>query len=183
MRGILVCFLVILSGSTFAQIKWAEGKLGWEDFAGAIPSDSKFDALTYSAISLDFEGQNIILNFNIETLFYPEKSWKKAGVDKYILKHEQGHFDITEYHARLLRKNLKSYKYKSFATIAPDVEQMFKEASDAANAMQVKYDHETDHSINRKKQAKWNKKIQKMLSKTSSYKKTNFKVSIAYVIS
>lgn len=183
MKGLIVIFFVLLTTVGQAQINWADGKLKWTDFSGPIPSSSKFDALTHSTISLDFEGQNIILNFDIKSQFNPSKSWKKEGVDAYILKHEQGHFDITEYYARVLRKNLKTYKYKSFATIAPDVQRMFNEASKAANEMQVKYDADTNHSINRKKQAKWNKKIQKLLSKTSSYKKTNFKVSIAYVTS
>jgi Holliday junction resolvase-like predicted endonuclease len=60
---------------------------------------------------------------------------------------------------------------------------MFDEASDAANEMQVRYDEETNHSINRKKQSKWNKKIKNLLSKTSGYKKQSFKVSIVYVTS
>ena len=183
MRGLIFILLLGTSLISFGQIDWSDGKLKWSDFSGPVPSNSKFDALTHSTISLDFEGQNIILNFTIKSQFNPDKSWKKEGVDAYILKHEQIHFDITEYHARLLRKNLKSYKYKSFATIAPDIQRMFDEASQKANEMQIRYDEETNHSINRKKQAKWNKKIQKLLNKTSSYKKATFKVSIAYVTS
>jgi hypothetical protein len=183
MKGCSLLLLMMFSISSFSQINWTDGDLKWTDFSGPIPSSSKFDALTHSSISLDFEGQNISLNFTIKSQFTPSKSWKRAGVDTYILKHEQGHFDITEYHARLLRKNLKSYKYKSFASISIDIQRMFDEASDAANEMQVRYDEETNHSINRKKQSKWNKKIKNLLSKTSGYKKQRFKVSIAYVTS
>ena len=156
-------------------------KLKWEDFQGEIPKNSEFDALTHSAISLNFDGANVTLNFNIQTVFSPVDSWKKVGVDDYILKHEQIHFDITEYHSRLLRKKLKTHKFKSFADVEPDVMRIFNEASEAANIMQVKYDKDTNHSIDRKKQAKWNAKVKKLLSKTSSYKKTSFKVSIAYL--
>ena len=186
----LILFLLIIGfsslGYTQANNKldeyllWGE-KLKWSDFQGQIPKNSEFDALTHSAISLNFDGANITLNFTIRSIFSPDDSWKKVGVDEYILKHEQIHFDITEYHSRLLRKKLKSYKFKNFASVEPDVMRIFNEASDAANTMQIKYDQETDHSLNRKKQAKWSAKVKKLLSKTNSYKKTSFKVSIAYL--
>ncbi|MFT4600694.1 MAG: hypothetical protein ACI857_000870 [Arenicella sp.] len=192
MRKFFLAYFMILTVSIagFGQenaaqedyIPWGV-KLKWADFQGEIPKNSKFDALTHSAISLNFEGANVTLNFDIETIFSPVDSWKKVGVDDYILNHEQVHFDITEYHTRLLRKRLKAHKFKNFASVEPDIMRIFNEASSAANAMQVKYDDETDHSINRKKQAKWNKKIKKLLSKTSTYKKASFKVSISYITS
>ncbi len=162
-------------------ILWGK-KLKWADFQGEIPKNSKFDALTHSAISLNFDGANITLNFDIQTVFSPVDSWKKVGVNEYILKHEQLHFDITEYHSRLLRKKLKNHRFKNFAAVEKDIMRIFNESSAAANAMQVKYDEETDHSINKKKQAKWNTKVKKLLSKTSAHRKTAFKVSIAYII-
>jgi len=188
---LLLLFVFITSGLTSwgqdsieddGYILWGQ-KLRWADFQGEIPKNSKFDALTHSAISLNFDGANITLNFDIQTVFSPVDSWKKVGVDDYILKHEQVHFDITEYHSRLLRKKLKDHRFKNFAAVEKDIMRIFNESSNAANAMQVKYDEETDHSINRKKQAKWNSKIKKLLSKTSAHRKTSFKVSIAYITS
>lgn len=162
-------------------IKWGDRKLNWDDFSGDIPVDSKFDALTHSAINLEFEGEGHLLKFNIETIFDPSKSWKKEGVDKYILNHEQVHFDITEYHARIFRKKLKTRRYKSYDTIEKKITDLFNESFKTASEMQVLYDNQTNHSINRRKQDKWNKKVKNMLSETSSYKNPKLNVNVSYL--
>ena len=163
-------------------VYWSERKLTWSDFQGKVPADSKFDALTHSAISLDYEGQGVTLKFNIESIFDPRKSWKKEGVNQYILQHEQVHFDITEYHARVLRKKLKTNRYKSIDTVNDEIRSMFNDSFTKANEMQLKYDEQTNHSMNRKKQRKWNKKIKKLLKKTRSYKHPKLKVDISYLL-
>ena len=160
---------------------WGKRKLKWSDFQGEVPGDSEFHALTHSAISLDFQGEGVILEFNIQTIFDPQKSWKKEGVNDYILKHEQGHFDITEYHARALRKKLKTHRYKSVETIGDEVQNMFNEAYSRANQMQILYDEQTKHSIDKKKQAKWDKKIKKLLSSLNTYKNPKVKVNVSYL--
>lgn len=168
-------------GELEGYIQWSHQKLKWTDFQGEVPANSEFDALTHSIINLEFQGEGVVLEFNVETLFDPKKSWKKDGVDAYILEHEQIHFDITEYHSRLLRKKLKTHKYKNFDTIESDVKAMFKEASQNANKMQIQYDEQTNHSINRKKQAKWKKKMKKLMNATKLYKKSKLKVNISYL--
>ena len=186
--GLLFVFAFSAEPSTVLQqndegyIYWGERQLKWSDFQGEIPNDSKFDALTHSIISLDFQGEGVILEFEIHTIFDPSKSWKRDGVDSYILKHEQGHFDITEYYARVLRKKLKTTKYKSLDTVGDEVKALFNESFNAANDLQLKYDKETEHSINRKKQKKWNKKIEKMLSSITAYRHPKLKVNISYLV-
>ncbi|MBD3638661.1 MAG: DUF922 domain-containing protein, partial [Crocinitomicaceae bacterium] len=142
----LVSFVQV--GENFLQnndnyVHWGERDLKWSDFQGPVPDDSKFHALTHSAISLDFQSDGVILEFKIESVFDPSKSWKKEGVNSYILKHEQLHFDITEYHARLLRKEIKTTKYTSFNTIETQIRNMFNETYNEANQMQIDYDKET----------------------------------------
>lgn len=166
---------------TDSYVYWNSRKLTWDDFSGEVPENSKFSALTHSAISLDFVGEGISLKFTIETIFDQSKSWKKKGVNKYVLNHEQIHFDITEYHARLLRKDLKNHTYSSLESIGEDVRNMFEKASNAANEMQLLYDEQTNHSLNKKKQAKWNKKMKKYLSSTSTYKNPIIKVNVSYL--
>lgn len=171
----------VLSQNDGGYVYWGSRQLEWTDFQGNIPSDSKFDALTHSIISMDFQGEGVILEFEILSIFDPTKSWKKEGVDNYILKHEQGHFDITEYYARVLRKKLKTTKYKSIETIGDEVRSLFNESFDSANKLQVKYDKETGHSVNRRKQKKWNRKIRRMLKSTNAYRNTKLKVNISYL--
>ena len=92
-----------------------------------------------------------------------------------------GHFDITEYYSRVLRKKLKTTKYKSLKTISDEVKALFNESFDAANELQLKYDDETGHSLDRKKQKKWDKKIKKMLKSMDTYKNPKLKVNISYL--
>lgn len=187
MRNLALFIFIFFGAQAFNQvsdayIRWGDKKLSWEDFAGPIIESSEFDALTYSAISLEFLGENVTLEFEIESIFDPLQSWKKKGVNTYILHHEQVHFDITEYHCRLLKKRLKKHRFKSFQTVESDIQHLFNEAYDKANAMQDKYDKQTNHSLNQKAQKRWNKKIKKLLSKTSSYKKARFVINIAYLL-
>lgn len=190
MRAQFVIFLfsiqLIFSGfishsQSDKYVLWGTKLLTWEDFQGPIPSNSKFDALTNSAINLIYDGENASLRFTIETIFDLNGSWKKANVNQYVLAHEQLHFDITEYHSRVLRKKLKGYRFKTFASIEPDVKKMFNQAFTNANKMQVKYDKDTNHSINKKKQAKWNRKVKKLLKSLSAYKNTKFQINISYL--
>ena len=164
-----------------AFIRWGDRKLDWYDFQGPIPISSEFDALTNSAISLAYEGESTSLTFTIETIFDLFGSWKKPGVSDYVLAHEQVHFDITEYHSRLLRKKLKAHKFKTFASIEGDIRKLFDEAYAKAKKMQVKYDAQTRHSLNKKNQAKWNAKVKKLLIGESLHKSVVFKINISYI--
>lgn len=186
----LICFFLFVfllekQASTQVSeefIRWSEKKLTWDDFDGPIIENSEFDALTFSAISLEFQGENVTLSFEIEAIFDPLQSWKKEGVNAYILKHEQLHFDITEYHSRILKKDLQKHRFKSFEAIESDIKRMFEQAYTNANKMQDKYDKQTNHSLNRKAQNQWNKKVKSLLSKTKSYKKTSFTIKIDYLL-
>lgn len=184
-RSYILFLFLFIGNISFTQddqyILWGSRDLAWSDFQGAIPTNSKFDALTNSAINLVYDGENASLRFNIETIFDLQGSWKKANVNNYVLAHEQLHFDITEYHSRVLRKKLKAYRFKSFATIEGDVKKMFNQAFTNANKMQVKYDKDTNHSINKKKQAKWEKKVKKLLKSLKAYKNTKFQINISYL--
>jgi Bacterial protein of unknown function (DUF922) len=166
---------------TDGYVHWNDKKLDWTDFQGEIPGNSEFHALTHSAINLEYEGEGVIMEFKIESIFDPIKSWKKEGVDAYILYHEQVHFDITEYHARLLRKQLKTTKYSSFKLIETEIKKMFNDTFSQANKMQLAYDEQTAHSVNNKKQSKWNKKLKKLLRSTENFKNPKLKVNVSYL--
>lgn len=187
MRFFLFTYFLGFSFCSCAQvsdqyIRWGDKKLSWNDFAGTVIENSEFDALTFSAISLEFQGENITLEFEIESIFDPLQSWKKKGVNAYILKHEQLHFDITEYHSRLLKKKLKSHRFKSFKTVESDVQQLFDDAYVEANAMQDKYDKQTNHSLKTRAQLRWNKKMQRLLRKTMAYKNPRVVINIGYLL-
>src|SRR5690349_19213237 len=94
-------------------IDWsASRKLTWADFKGKPDPASTNAALTHSSITLSSEYSNKQIKYMVSCKFNKLLSWGRVKND-YILKHEQGHFDIAEAHARLLFKNLGEYRFKS----------------------------------------------------------------------
>ena len=86
----------------------------------------------------------------------------------YILSHEQGHFDIAEIFARKLNKKMSEYRFDK-KTYQKDLNKIYHDILDEKEKMQNDYDKETNHSINKEKQAEWLKKIAKMLEEYKDY--------------
>ncbi|MCG8577558.1 MAG: DUF922 domain-containing protein [Flavobacteriales bacterium] len=162
-------------------VDWTEGKLNWKQFKGKVPSGTPFAALTYSAIDLQLESEGNSLSIFINTIFDPKLSWKKKDVNDYLLAHEQLHFDITEYHSRLLRKELQSIKFKSFDSIGDQVQEVFMKISQDADDMQEEYDSDTDHSKVKRKQLEWNDKVKSLLKETKDYADKRIQLDISYL--
>lgn len=88
---------------------------------------------------------------------------KNDHKNPYILKHEQGHFDITEVYARKLDAALKNYKV-NFNTMKNDLQTIYSRITDEKDAMNEQYDNETKHSVDTTMQRVWNQKIERMIS-------------------
>lgn len=155
-------------------MQWKENhKLSWEDFQGIPPKQSSFVASTESGIYFSYSTQNtngeITLTTSVTANFYPEKSWYiPKDVNEAILLHEQGHFDISEIHARELRKKFASYTFSE--NYKNELQSMYSETENNRNTMQNKYDKETNHSKILEKQKEWEVFIQKELYRLKSWK-------------
>lgn len=97
------------------------------------------------------------LDFHVETFFYPELSWVQSGSkNQHLLEHEQLHFDISELHARKLRKLLYSVDASKLNKDSKEYLNAFYEKIDKErSAMQKAYDNESDHGLNKQAQSKW----------------------------
>ena len=164
------------------QIIWSTSQLSWDNFQGRMKKSAPYDAVTLSAVSNGFSGDNSQLNFIVKALFFPKGSKKKAGrLTNELLKHEQGHFDITEIYARKLRQSLQIKKYKNYKLIGKDVDKIYDRNNLEWRQFQNSYDKETDHSKNKNKQLEWNEKIQNLLIKLDGFKTTDFEIDINYL--
>ena len=101
------------------------------------------------------------------TSFIADRSWGLHKTD-YILSHEQGHFDLAELFARKLHKEMSNYTFnkKSFQK---DLKKIYDSIMKERESTQNQYDKETNHSINKEKQAEWLKKISRMLEELKDY--------------
>lgn len=148
-------------------LNWSSRKLSWSDYkANPNPgSDAAASTTTYLAISYNISTKGF--SYKIQSRFSKTRSWGRHKSD-YILSHEQGHFDIAEIFARKLNKAMSEYNFdrKSYQK---DLNKIYQEIVDGKEEMQNEYDEETNHSINKEKQAKWLEKIEKLLEETAAW--------------
>jgi hypothetical protein len=170
---IAALLLPLLNSTTGERLPWnPEHQLRWEHFKGTPDLHSQYAAMTMIDLSISQGSlqRPDAIELVISTELMQEGSWvkpdKKTSV---ILAHEQGHFDIAEYHARRLRKELMETAPFKGARLSEDVDAIFERIFQEKEAMQRDYDLQTDHSMKLEPQLEWEIKIASLLDSLSSY--------------
>ncbi len=185
---ILLLFICILSFSftklfqnNEAKIIWSKDRqLTWDDFKGKPIKGGQRAAFTDSGMDLQFsyEGENQLLKITSHTYFLKNRSSvnpeKKSDE---ILKHEQGHFDISEIYSRKLHKNIMEEKLKE-KILNKKMAEIASKYKNELDKFQDLYDKETNHSINKEKQLDWNNRIAKQLKELEKYAEPDFSVEL-----
>ncbi|MCC7232823.1 MAG: DUF922 domain-containing protein [Bacteroidia bacterium] len=146
--------------------------LMWEDFTMPPDAAGKHAAYSHCGMSMDMSSpDNKSMVFTVVSYFRKEKSWVKAGskTNAALLKHEQGHFDIYELHAREFRKKLAGLRMK-ITDLAKALPEMYNKAIADCKTEQEKYDRETNHSLNKESQKSWDAKLASRLKKSELWK-------------
>jgi hypothetical protein len=143
-----------------------------DDFRGA-PRTNNGEVVAYTNCSIDFryearrERDYYKLNFNIELTVNTDKSWMdKRRVTSQemlaeILKHEQGHYIIAYMEQQELLREVSrtvfrgNYQYAA-ANIFNRVDAKYKQ-------LNLDYDEDTQHMINRQQQQSWDAYFKKRL--------------------
>lgn len=177
MQKMTLFFLIVMLGAPLfpvAQDKneellnWsANRRLTWSDYKGTPDPGSDAAASTSTYLSIEFNISNTGLGYKIKSRFSKTRSWGVAKTE-YILAHEQGHFDISELFARKLDKKMKEYRFNK-QSYQKDLDKIYSDITKEKEKMQRDYDSETDHSIDREKQAAWLKKISDQLEAYKEY--------------
>lgn len=166
----LIFTLFFSSENDPIKIPWnANQKLTWADFQGKPELRSGYVATTNSGISFSYSTRNgeVLTNFEVHSYFYPETSWYiPSQVDQNILNHEQTHFDISELHARMLRKMISEANFTK--KIKKEIDVIYKKVEISRREMQHNFDAETDHSKNKDKEKQWELYVLKELEKYES---------------
>ncbi len=170
----LLFALFLSSQPESGKIFWNENqKLTWQDFRGKPEPSANFVASTNTGLSFQYsysiKNGEVRVEYSVQSFFNPEGSWfLPEGVNPYILKHEQAHFDISELHARMLRKNLEGRKFST--KVKSEMEAIYQKVEQQRRAMQTKFDAETDHSRKKEKEATWQKFIAQKLTEYERWK-------------
>lgn len=150
-------------------LQWNKNdKLIWTDFMATAPIDPEYGAVTDAGI---FYTSSIIadsLNLKINACFIRNQSWSITKYEtSYALNHEQRHFDIAEINARKFREYALKWdgKYNISTYLSEGCESFLR----SMNVMQDLYDKETNHSVFRSNQQKWDRKIDSLLNVYSQY--------------
>lgn len=148
-------------------IRWSSNRLTWADYKGKPNPNSDAAASTTTYLMISYNIGNNHFSYRIESKFSKTRSW---GLHKtaYILRHEQGHFDIAEIFARKLHKKMSEYNFNK-KTYQKDLKKIYQDILDEKEELQNSYDRETNHSINKEKQEEWNRKIEKLLNEYKAY--------------
>lgn len=176
MKYVIISVITLLIANvTLAQqkcaecIPWsAERKLTWDDFRGKPNKLSPNEALTDSGMSIELKCDGKTSEAVIKCFYNPKKSWTKSTDSEYLLRHEQLHFDITELFVRKLRKELSKF--------GDDCQKLNKSIESYYNSnyreyvnYQDRYDKESNHSLNKEKQAYWEQKVANELAELKEF--------------
>lgn len=168
----LVCFLLVQEEPI---ISWQESKkLTWQDFKAKPHNNSNAVATTASGITFGFsikEENERVSDFTTEVRanFYPYHSWyKKEFASSHVLDHEQLHFDITELHARKFGQRVENLSKSN--NIKKQLKCLHRTIEMELQEMQHQYDSETNFSIQKTNQIKWQAFIASELHKLSNFK-------------
>ncbi|HLV92045.1 MAG TPA: DUF922 domain-containing protein [Aequorivita sp.] len=170
----LLLFLVVIPQQNSEKIIWNETqKLRWEDFRGTPSRSASFVASTNTGINFGYsykiDNDDVYVEYAVESFFSRDKSWFVPGkVTRHILDHEQAHFDISELHARILRKKLDKKKFSK--KVKFEIESIYRKVEKQRKAMQQKFDAESNHSRNEEEEYKWRKYIAKQLEDYDEWK-------------
>ena len=163
-----IFLLLLLSLLEEDFIKWNESrKLTWDDFKAAPQKMGSTAAMTTTHLGFSYNVAQGKITYKIDCQFEKNKSWGLVKND-WILKHEQGHFDIAEIFARKLNKGVGEYQFNKNA-FQKDLDVIYKSVIDEKEKYQQQYDDETDYSRNKPKQEEWFKKIETELKQNKSW--------------
>jgi len=169
----LLIFFLLFANALSAQtdsIKWSKYTLiEWNDFKAPVDKKIPFYSTTKATIQYKYHCTSYNLKegvwhfrFEVESYFLKNESWCIPGKQSdALLEHERLHNDINEIFARKLFMEFNKQTYTwNYET---EIKEIFNRVHKAAQQMQAQYDEETNHFLNKAKQAEWQLYIQSQL--------------------
>ena len=157
------------------KIFWKKEGLTWVHFEAPPDETSTFHANTNAGLSYSWGLKNvngiIELEYEVKSYFNTMGSWvRKDSRNDHLLKHEQLHFDITELYARKLKKQLAEVNVNALGKQPREIlNRYYKIIDKERTLMQQKYDKETNHSIDKNAQARWQEFVERELNKYDEF--------------
>jgi hypothetical protein len=151
--------------------------LKWKHFKGYPDRRSQASALSESSINYRFSIASNLINFKFSCSFSTCASWIKTAASYSLLEHEQVHFDLAEYHKRLMAKEVLNQKFTS-RDLGEKMDAIAKRIDSLRIEADILYDTETNYSRNEYKQREWLRKIRKMMKTLDEYDRSSYLVKL-----
>jgi hypothetical protein len=178
-----IFIILLLSSQTLLSqaIQWSpDRKLDFKDFTNNMHEEDD-NTGAESSIKIDYKIVSTSIwtgriKIKVSAVFYPEQSWfnKKYITAKYILNHEQKHFDIAHVFANKLQ-NIIDNKVKGTNDFNNNFQQLYDENFNEYSAFQAKYDSDTEHGANLEQQSIYDALIESMVNDTFNKKENKNK--------
>ena len=152
------------------QLAWSpDRRLSWGDFKADPDSSNTHHAMTAANLAVDAKCSDDTFKFKVRCVFLPTQSWSKNKISAKLLKHEQMHFDLTEVHARLLRKELETLG-NSCSVAQSQLNETVSAAFASWKAEQRQFDKLSNHGLNAAVSQEWAATIDLKLKQLEAYK-------------
>ncbi len=159
-------------------IIWSKKNVDWTNFKVVESISDEFDAAIFTGIFCprDISDKDL----SIYAYMNPSKSEKinDSLLSSQLLIHEQYHFNITEYYARLLRKAY--IKLGRDKLTIKNSNKLFNKFNEELDSIQDMYDSITEHNFKRLEQRYWELKIDEWLRETAYYELPNLNHYYSY---
>lgn len=157
-------------------IPWSSRRpLTWADFKGRPPNDTgPVAAETAYALIQGAGCKGSVFEFRVVAAFRPNASWVRPSMlrtpadSARALRHEQTHFDLTEVHARRLRRYFTELMAPCRLSTG-DLEAAAARIGKDEKAAQTQYDAETSNGRVLAQQARWEKDVAGQLVALAKY--------------
>lgn len=162
-------------------IQWSRHeRLSWLQFKGEPKKNVEIRAESALSIRLSMESDTYsdLVYVKVYACFFPNDSWVSSKSDR-LLNHENGHFDITELNARILRgklhkTNLTSTNYQLV------IDSLYNAQLVQYSSLQKEYDASTNFSRDTLAQKKWNEKILLKIDSLEEYSIPELELEVIY---
>ena len=143
----------------------AQRPLAWADFQSRPAPADRLAALTSTTIDAQVGCQDFVFSARVRAVFVPTESWVREATkaSPHLLRHEQLHFDITEFYARRLRQKLSQAKLDC-QHLQPAFQNLTKANFTEWQREESRYDQETNHGLNEVQQRHWERQVQQRLA-------------------
>ena len=171
----LMPFALLMAQSTSRILKWDKHPaLTWSDFqARPRRTTGEPSAVTDTGFRVQLECRETTLDIRIDAEFYPTSSWvKPPRKSPELLRHEQGHFDITELYARKMRKAIRDANITCEDDRQAEAagKKIFNQLDQQWEKAEKQYDADTSDGTNPVKQKEASERIAKELAELSRWK-------------